>query len=240
MKDGSWTYALVLILSLAYPLAQSFERRLRMWKRFRFLFPGILLTAIPFLIWDVHFARTGIWGFNPNYVGDLFIGGLPIEEWLFFLVVPYACFFIYEVLRYFVKKFYFPAASRWIITGLLILSILSLPFIYTRTYTLTAVLFVIPFLALQLVIRSYEKWLSGFLLMYLVSAIPFLIVNGILTSLPVVWYNNAENLGLRIFTIPVEDLIYLMGMLLPAMTLYQYLLGRSGKTELRGAPSSGF
>jgi lycopene cyclase domain-containing protein len=45
-----------------------------------------------------------------------------------------------------------------------------------------------------------------------------MIVNGILTGSfienEVVWYNNNENLGLRFFTIPVEDFAYAFSMLL--------------------------
>lgn len=47
--------------------------------------------------------------------------------------------------------------------------------------------------------------------------IPFFIVNGLLTgtfiSGEVVWYNNAENLGIRIGTVPIEDVFYAFSML---------------------------
>jgi lycopene cyclase domain-containing protein len=45
----------------------------------------------------------------------------------------------------------------------------------------------------------------------------------VLTSLPVVGYNNEENLALRVFTIPVEDFVYLFTMLLMTVTSYEYL-----------------
>jgi len=52
----------------------------------------------------------------------------------------------------------------------------------------------------------------------LVMLIPFFIVNGILTGSfidnEIVWYNNDENLGIRLFTIPVEDTIYAFTLIL--------------------------
>ena len=199
----------------------------------KFFFPGIILTAIPFLIWDVFFTKAGVWGFNHNYTKDFYLLGLPIEEWLFFFIIPYCIFFLHEVLRYFVKKFYFPQVARYVIWGLLIGNAIALPFVWGKTYTFTAIAFVLPFLALQLLLKTWKTWFSGFLLTYLVSFIPFIIVNGYLTRIPVVWYDNAENLALRITTIPIEDFIYLLGMLLPAFTIYQWLLHRYGSENLK-------
>ena len=57
--------------------------------------------------------------------------------------------------------------------------------------------------------------------------IPFLIVNGILTGSfikdEVVWYDDLENLGLRIFTIPIEDAFYGMLLLSLSISIYEYL-----------------
>jgi lycopene cyclase domain-containing protein len=198
-----------------------------------FIFPGIFLTGAIFIVWDILFTRAGIWGFNHTYTKDFYLGGLPVEEWLFFLIVPYCCFFLYEVLRYFVKRLYAPVASKIIIYVLLVISLIALPLVYQKTYTFTALSFAIIMLILQLIQKTYNTWFSGFLLTFLVSLIPFLIVNGVLTYLPVVWYDNTENFGFRIFTIPPEDMIYLFGMLLPSFNVYYILLHKYAPTSLR-------
>jgi len=226
MEDGSWTYFTLLGLSLLYPLAQSFEKRVFMHRKIKFILPGLLVTGTVYILWDIWFTKAGIWGFNHNYTREVYLLGLPVEEWLFFLVVPYCCIFLYEVLRYFVKRFYYPDFSRILIYVLLVLLIGSLPFVWHRTYTFTSSAFTSLMLILQLFQKTYKTWFSGFMLTYLVSLIPFLIVNGFLTSIPVVWYDNAENLGIRIYTVPLEDFIYLMGLLLPSVNIYQLLLHR--------------
>ena len=77
-------------------------------------------------------------------------------------------------------------------------------------------------------------YLGRFLFAYLVHLIPFIICNGVLTGgltpEPVVIYNNAENLGIRIWTVPIEDTIYSMTLLLMNVSLFEYF--RKRKTIL--------
>jgi lycopene cyclase domain-containing protein len=54
--------------------------------------------------------------------------------------------------------------------------------------------------------------------------IPFWIINGILTVLPVVWYNDLENLGIRLGSIPADDIAYNLAMLLGIVTIYERIL----------------
>ena len=60
----------------------------------------------------------------------------------------------------------------------------------------------------------------------MVILIPFLIVNGFLTAIPVVLYNDAENLNLRIYTIPFEDIFYGMLLVLMNIVIYEKLKNR--------------
>jgi len=58
-------------------------------------------------------------------------------------------------------------------------------------------------------------------------------VNGILTGSgieqPVVWYNNAETIGIRLSTIPIEDFFYAMLMILLSITIAEKLESVSKK-----------
>jgi lycopene cyclase domain-containing protein len=77
------------------------------------------------------------------------------------------------------------------------------------------ILFVIAFIKqIYLNLTSYFKG-------YIVSLLPFFLVNGVLTKMPVVSYNNSENLSVRIYTIPVEDMVYLLSLLFINFALYE-------------------
>jgi len=76
----------------------------------------------------------------------------------------------------------------------------------------TVYIYGVMILLLLYILITSVALLESFYMTYLVILVPFLIVNSILTGSfiegEVVWYNNAENLGIRIFTIPIEDFSY--------------------------------
>lgn len=222
-------YAWLMLTSFAFPFLLSFDKKVAFYKLWGGLFAGITLNAILFILWDGWFVRTGVWGFNPNYVWDIRVNDLPLEEWSFFVVVPYASVFIYACLKAYLPREPFKNTKHHITLFFVMLSFVIAMYGNQRTYTfynalIAAVLLLIHYLFLK------RDWMGYFWLAYFVHLIPFLIVNGVLTGAttpePVVWYNNEEILGPRIITIPVEDTLYALTCLLLPITVMEVVLTR--------------
>jgi lycopene cyclase domain-containing protein len=81
--------------------------------------------------------------------------------------------------------------------------------------------------------RNYFKSFDAlsFLISYAICLIPFLIVNGFLTAIPVVIYNDAENLGIRIYTIPFEDSFYGMLLVMMNIVIFEKVKSRLSKVK---------
>ncbi len=219
-------YLMVNIFTILIPFLFTFSRDVKFYKKLRYFFPAMLITLVFFIVWDILFTKWGIWGFNPRYLTGINIVNLPLEEWLFFITVPYACIFSYEALNYHIKKDYFAKIAMplsWIlIFGLIVIGVLNLSKIYTSVTFLLLAAFLLLHL---LVIRP--KYLGRFYFAWTVLIIAFLFVNGILTGSftpePIVWYNDSQNLAIRIFTIPVEDVFYGILLILMNISIYEKL-----------------
>jgi lycopene cyclase domain-containing protein len=216
-----YAYLLINFLTIIFPVLLSFDKRVAFHKSWKYIWPGMALTGLVFLFWDVLFTVKGVWSFNPHYIIGLKLFDLPLEEILFFLTVPFSCIFIYACLNYYVKWSLPQTISKTISLLIIILSVAMLTAYYNRLYT--AVNF--GFLMLVLILLQYvfkAAWLNRFYMAYIVSLLPFYIVNGILTSVPIVMYNNAENIGKRVGTIPIEDHFYSMALLLMNVGFFEY------------------
>ena len=221
-----FTYLLINFLTIFFPIILSFDKRVQFFKSWKFIFPGLIITGLLFLLWDYIFTIYGVWSFNPDYVIGVYMLNLPLEEILFFVTVPFACIFIYECLNYYVKKDLLKRYSIYINSALFGFSVLMLLLYYDRVYTLiTFGLLAVVLLFAEFIIKS--SLLSRFYLAYLVSLIPFYIVNGILTSIPIVMYNDAENMAFRVGTIPLEDHFYSMAMLMLNIMFFEYFRNRA-------------
>lgn len=224
----SCTYLFIDLGALLVPFIFSFHPALRFHRQWKFFFPANLLVSLVFIAWDMLFTQMGVWGFNSRYLCGISVCNLPLEEVLFFFCIPYASLFTYHCLKLFFKQAPIPArtVSAILIAGLLITCVAALPKLYTSVtcFSLALVLLYITF-----ILKSH--WLPHFYLCYLLILIPFFIVNGLLTGSwtdePVVWYNDRENLGIRLLTIPVEDVFYGMLLLILNTCLYE----RFGKAQ---------
>lgn len=79
-----YTYLLINILVIFFPLVLSFDKKVHFFSKWKFIFPAILITGLVFLVWDLLFVKLDVWSFNPKYITGINLYGLPLEEMLFF------------------------------------------------------------------------------------------------------------------------------------------------------------
>jgi len=217
-----YTYFLILAASIAGPFGLSFDKKVGFYKTWKWLFPAMIIPALIYIAWDIFFTSKGVWSFNEDYISGIKLVNLPIEEVLFFFIVPYCCIFIYECIRCYFPNLKNKKTADRILQALAIVLLLTGIFFYTKYYTSwTFILCAIFIIAIYLFNNYFKDFdATSFLVSYAIILIPFLIVNGFLTAIPVVLYNDAENLGIRIYSIPFEDTFY--GMLLVMMDIAIY------------------
>ena len=220
--ENKFLYLVLMIFSLLGPLLYSFDTRIKYYQNWNRLFKSILIMMIVFIPWDIVFTYKGIWHFNPNFILGSTIFLLPLEEWIFFLVIPFSCIFLHEVLCYCfpIKKGVSQIKKITILISFL-LFILSLIY-FKNAYTFVCFLFT----SILLIYLSKKdiQWLTVSIRTYLVTLIPFLIINGFLTGSftldPVVIYNKNEIINFRVMNIPIEDFVYNLALILFILNFY--------------------
>ena len=206
---SSALYLWLDVLTILFPLLLSFDKKVAFVKDWKSVGVGFLLVGLPFIIWDVFFTKHGVWGFNPDYLVGIDIFNLPLEEVLFFLVVPFSCTFIFACCRAYFAKINFSKFNLVFYAALIVYCIILLINGWGGAYTMTTVVCAILIAPILFINRERLHHLP---IAFLISVVPFFLVNGVLTGAvtpePIVWYNDLENSGIRLITIPMDDIIY--------------------------------
>ena len=217
-----------MAFTLCGPLILSFDKKVAFYKDWKFYLWSMIPTSIFYILWDIIKTHTHVWSFNSKYLLGINFINLPLEEYLFFLVVPYACLFIYACI-----KSYFPLAksnraSQVISITLILISAIAIAQDPTHAYTSSTFgLLTITIIALHT--KKFTHHLSHTYLAWIIALLPMAFVNGILTGNPVVIYDDTENLGIRIGTIPFEDFFYNLLYMIWMISLFEYFKQRTQK-----------
>ena len=199
------------------------------WNHWKQMLIAIVIPAIPFLLWDA--LVTGAhWHFNPKYVSGIKIINLPIEEILFFITVPFACLFTWEMIIRRAKE------KQIDMQGLRLLLYLALPagiyfFSIGKQYTGLTLSFIFLANLVDQFLKTNLLFDPRFYFYLLLIVIFTLIFNGYLTWRPVVTYGVDYQLDFRIVTIPVEDFFYGISLLWMNTSLYKMLLRNSVRSS---------
>ncbi len=220
INDAHFVYFLVLAGVIIFPLLFSFTRKFYFIRHLKKFVLASIPVALFFIVWDIFFTSQNVWWFNEDYITGFKIFNLPIEEILFFFVIPYACVFTFFNIVQFDK--YIPVDSipaRVFFTLIFVLSLILSVIYNEQWYTFSTFLILSYSLFFFLFLYYDQKFLKYFLIEYVLILPFFLLSNGILTGSfwvenPVVYYNDNHHLGIRIFNIPIVDFFYGMLMLL--------------------------
>lgn len=228
----SYTYILILFFTVIICFIASFDKRLQFNQHFGAFLKSAILVAIPFIAWDVWFTAKGVWWFNTNYTLGFVIAGLPIEEWLFFICIPFSCVFTYFCFDKFFKMDGLSGFNNVIVFVAIIVCAVIALLHHDKIYTLvTALSTILTLVYLHFIARV--DWIGKASLVFTVLMLGFFPVNGILTGsgieTPIVNYNPKDFMGIRILTIPIEDAIYGYTQFL----LVLYFFNKFKKSELK-------
>ncbi|MEO6028026.1 MAG: lycopene cyclase domain-containing protein, partial [Candidatus Binatia bacterium] len=187
---------------------------------------AIVIVAVPFIVWDI--LVTGRhWSFNPAYY-SVHLAGLPLGEWAFFLTVPLACLFTWEMVSGGVD----PTPVRrpvvvWEATGILLV-VAAAAWARGMEYTAVACAALAAALALDLTGGGRVSRHRRFAVFAVVVLGCTAVFNGYLTARPLVLYDPRYQLDVRLGTIPVEDFIYGLALVIANVTLFERLRDRMG------------
>ncbi|WP_442795174.1 lycopene cyclase domain-containing protein [Pelobium manganitolerans] len=226
--DQKYSYLLINLCTVFFPLILSFDKKVHFYKKWRFIAPGLVITGLLYLIWDCIFTFKNVWSFNSDYIIGWRFFGLPLEEILFFVTVPFACIFIYECLIAYFTINISEKVVRIISVLLIFISFVLALLFADRLYSLINFL-TVALVLLYTVLRPVKLNMGRFYVAYAVSLLPFYMVNGVLTAIPIVSYNNAENMGLRVGTIPFEDHFYSMSLILMNLIFFEHFRSKNGR-----------
>lgn len=206
-----YTYLAINFFTIIICFIFSFHPKIKFHRHFKAFFSASVIVAIFFIAWDVWFTANGVWWFNDKYLIGQRLFGLPVEELLFFICIPFSCVFTYFCLDKFFKLDWKPSVEKiFVIFSIIACLVLALIFnekIYSFvTFLTTAISLAVLYFVLKV------SWIGKASFIYLILMPGFLAVNGILTGTgldsPIVNYNPKDFIGFRILTIPVEDTVY--------------------------------
>jgi len=228
-------YTVLLLFIFLGPFLISLWPPLNFWKRWQRLLAAFVVVSLPFIIWDVFMTKQAAWGFTPKFAGSIKFFSLPVGEWLFFFIVPFACLVMYEVLVFVNRKSVDmqlvidqkslsknrQKKTRILLFILFLISIAIAIANVSQLYTQTVWLALAIALLTTAIINPLIIWQKTFWLYLLVSFAGFLVLNSILTGLPIVWYNPEAISNWRMGSIPVEDFVYNASLLILSLIVWQ-------------------
>lgn len=216
-----YEYLFLNLIILIGPLSLSFDKKVFFRQYWKNVFSAILISSLIYLTWD--FLVTDIhWHFNPERTVSFFNFSLPAGEILFFITVPYACLFLWQVLLSRVRDDSWQVSNKFYFIFIIFLLSSFYFFFAGKYYTALVAMAIFMISSLDFSLQSYIFKYKIYPVFFIIITLLIFIFNGYLTSRPIVLYNKYVQLDFLVRTIPIEDFFYGYSHLFLNVILYTF------------------
>jgi lycopene cyclase domain-containing protein len=223
MEFQNYWYLLILFALAGLTMFLFLKKTIVFIMEIKYMLPAIIFSGAIFVLFNNRLFETGIIHFNINYLMGTKIYNLPVEEWLFLLIISLFAFSVYIL----VSVRFANLEKPNLFMGISVVLLLAFGFEAWSSRQKLVPFFIFFLLVIYfgytLFRNRFKVHLAKFFISYLIVVVPFLIIRAIVNSLPVILYSNDYILGLRLFNMPVEEFAYLFLLMLINITIFEYL-----------------
>jgi lycopene cyclase domain-containing protein len=223
MEFQNFWYLLIILVMTGVTMFFIIKKTIVFFMELKYMLPAIIFSGAILILLNIRFLETGIINYNLNYLVGKNFFNLPIEEWLFLLIMSLFSFSVYILVTVKFDNFEKPALFM-AISIILLLGFGLLAWFSRQKVVPFFIFFLLTIYFGYIIFRNrFKKHLAKFYISYLISVIPFFLIKGILNTLPIVFYDSEYTLGIRLFSVPVEEFGYLFLLVLINITIFEYL-----------------
>jgi len=226
MEIQNWIYLISQVVLFIIFIIAGWKGKFDLFWKMKYMVPAIIISGALFIFWAVRFTELNIWQINSASVTGLYIFKLPVEIWLYYIVLPLNVFMLYELAK---KKFNPVRQPNYLVILSLFLLVVFAVLAYAfrkNAYSFIVFIFTTLFLGYIIFRNRFKPFYAVFYTTFLISLVPFYVLEGIANNLPVAEYYNAYISGIRIFYVPVENIAGFFLLALLNIFIYEFLKGR--------------
>ncbi|MBN1821671.1 MAG: hypothetical protein JXR31_09230 [Prolixibacteraceae bacterium] len=224
METGKLVYIISLVLLFIVVLIFSLKKELNIRGQVKYFFPALIISGALFIMFEIRFVEFEVWQYKLNHLVGKYYMSLPVETWLYYIVMLFTGFLIYRIVSIFSP--FKINANYFVFLSLVLLAVFAAMAYFYRilTYTFVIFMFLTVYFGYVIFRGKFKKHYQDFYISFLLELVPFFILNILATRLPVITYNSKYITGINLFGVPFENMAGFFLLFLMSISIYEYLL----------------
>ena len=221
----TYTFLLLNLVLVLIPFVLALDKKVFIGEHLRNMIFSSLIVTVFFSEIAVSLTKLKAWSFNFSYLTGISYREVPLDIYLFIFAFSFAGLGIYNYLNYKFPKNHLQKYSLTVSHLLMGVCIAMLFFAYEKWYT------AITFASLLLLLIGVEyintyRFMYKFYRAFVVLLIPFFGCYWMICNLPIIQFEQKENVNFDLAKIPFESYFFTLAMFLFSVYLLEVFKNR--------------